>query len=143
MNRVSELSQLIVASWLLADDENPIPTSHGILDRALADALRRAPLPPWASESLHFVDARVGLQCVELPAILDRAQKAQLTTAPNPSYQETKPRISRAAARHFLRKLGIAENDALQFGQALKSAASAAILAKEKFDASAEVLLEG
>jgi hypothetical protein len=125
MDRMSELSQLLVCCWLMATKE-PIPTSHGILDRALYDVYNKGGLPEWARRHLHFADSRVGLQCVELPAVLDRAQKAQLTTAPNPSYNVTQPRISQAMASRVLRKLNVRETDAAEWGRWLREAAERA-----------------
>jgi hypothetical protein len=125
MDRMSELSQLIVSCWLMATDD-PIPTSHGILDRALYDVCNKGGLPEWARRHLHFADSRVGLQCVELPAVLDRAQKAQLTTAPNPSYSVTEARISQEMARRVLRKLNVCEADAAEWGRWLLEAVTRA-----------------
>ena len=126
MDRLTELSQLVVSCWRVAEPERPIPTSHGVLDRALGDVCQNGGFPEWARKHLHFVVSRVGLQCVELPAILDRAQKAQLTTAPNPSYNVTEPRISSEGARRFLRKLSVPEADALEWGMTLANAAKRA-----------------
>ena len=123
MDRLTELSQLVVSCWRVAVPERPIPTSHGVLDRALNDVCLAEGFPEWARKHLHFVVSRVGLQCVELPAILDRAQKAQLTTAPNPSYSVTEPRITPETALRFLRKLSIPEADAMEWGKTLASAA--------------------
>ena len=136
MDRATELTQLIVSCWLIAAPGRPIPTSHGVLDRALRDLWGKEELPEWARGKLHFVDSRVGLQCVELPVILDRAQKAQLTAAPNPSYSVAEPRISQAMARRFLKKLNVAESDARRWGTELADAADRAADELETFELS-------
>jgi len=111
----------VVAAWILGSDEERLPTSHGLLDRALKLAIERGAFPLWG-ERLHFVDSRVGLQCIELPALLDWAQRAQLTTAPNPSYRTTQPQVSKRAARAMLRDLGVSEVDARGWGKILAAA---------------------
>ena len=120
MNRLYEASQLLVASWALGTPEKKIPTSHGLLDRALQEACSRGAFPEWMRNALHFVDSRIGLQCVELPAILEWAQSAELTAAPNPSYQFTELRVSPDAARFLLRRLSVPEREASSWGQTLK-----------------------
>ena len=99
MRHLLDTTELLIASWILGGGDNQIPTSHGILDRALKAAVEDKTCPPWFRAQLHFVDSRIGLQCVELPALLDWAQRAQLTSAPNPSYQSTQVQISDKAAR--------------------------------------------
>jgi len=79
------LAELIVASWKLANANERIPTSHGILDRALRDLIDQDPdIPSWVKEGLTFADTRVGLRCLELPEILDRAQESFLTSEAKP-----------------------------------------------------------
>ena len=85
MQHALDTTELLIASWILGEGGDRIPASHGILDRALKIAVEREAFPDWFREELHFVDSRVGLQCVELPELLDWAQTALLTTAPNPS----------------------------------------------------------
>ena len=122
MRHLLDTTELLIASWILGDGGDRIPTSHGILDRALKIALEREAFPPWLREQLHFVDSRIGLQCVELPALLDWAQRAQLTTAPNPSYQSTQVQISSSAAREILSDLDVSEDDAMKWGKLLRQA---------------------
>jgi len=69
---------------------------------------------------LRFTDSRVGIQCVELPAILDWAQSAELTSAPNPSYSVAEIKVSAQAARVLLRRLKVEEEDARHWGMLLK-----------------------
>lgn len=123
MKTIHDLARLLVASWVLAkDDEQRIPTSHGLLDRALQRVVDHPRFPAWAKAMLHFVDSRAGLQCVELLTILKRAQEAELTTAPNPTYRFTDVEISSAVARRLLRYIDVSEDDAREIGEALREA---------------------
>jgi hypothetical protein len=125
MDRIHDLAQLLVSSWSLAasqDQARLIPTSHGIFDRALKMVADEGLLPSWAMERLHFVDSRIGLQCVELPVILDWAQKSELTAAPNPSYRTTHVQVSPAVARKLLRRISVGEVEAQKLGQGLRDA---------------------
>jgi hypothetical protein len=124
---IHRITQFLIASWILGTDAKRIPTSRGILDRALKRARDKRMLPPWVGQALHFSVARTGLQCVELPAILDWAQSAELTSAPNPSYQYTELRVSPRVARILISKLGISENDATALGQFLSKDAKLAL----------------
>lgn len=116
--------EVLITSWILAgeDDRDRIPTSHGILDRALRAAIESGAFPPWVHDELNFVDSRIGLQCVELPALLNWAQRAQLTTAPNPTYHWTQVQISRGAARRILSELHVPEEEAIEWGGILREA---------------------
>ncbi len=115
--------EVLITSWILGGgDRDRIPTSHGILDRALRTAMERGAFPPWVREELNFVDSRIGLQCVELPSLLNWAQRAQLTTAPNPTYHATQVQISRDAARRILSELEISEEEAGEWGAILRDA---------------------
>ena len=120
MRHLLDTTELLIASWILGGEGNQIPTSHGILDRALMAAVEDKTCPPWVRAQLHFVDSRIGLQCVELPALLDWAQRAQLTSAPNPSYQSTQVQISGKAARRMLLDLDVTEKEAIEWGTLLR-----------------------
>lgn len=122
MRHLLDTTELLIASWILGNGGDRIPTSHGILDRGLKTAVERGAFPPWLGEQLHFVDSRIGLQCVELPTLLDWAQRGQLTTAPNPSYQSTQVQISSNAAREILSDLAVSEDDAVKWGRLLRQA---------------------
>lgn len=129
MDRIQQVAQLLVSSWSVtasAEGDRAIPTSHGIFDRALKEVADAGGLPAWATESLHFVDSRIGLQCVELPMIWDWAQKAELTAVPNPSYRLTQVQISDTAAKKIIRRLEMGENAAISLGRALRDAVSTA-----------------
>jgi hypothetical protein len=125
MDRIQDVAQLLVSSWSVTAQqelERAIPTSHGIFDRALKIVWESGALPEWARESLHFVDSRIGLQCVELPSILDWAQRAELTAAPNPSYRFTVVQLSSQAARKVIRRLDTSEAEVFQVGSELRKA---------------------
>ena len=124
MPHLLDVAELLIASWILGGNEGDdrIPTSHGILDRALERAVTREAFPPDMRDELHFVDSRVGLRCVELPEILVWAQRALLTTVPNPTYQSTQIQISPKAARRILAELGYTKEDATEWGSLLRSA---------------------
>ncbi len=119
--------EVLITSWILGGggDRDRIPTSHGVLDRALRAAIERGAFPPWVHDELNFVDSRIGLQCVELPALLNWAQRAQLTTAPNPTYHWTQVQISRGAALKILPELDVSEEEAMKWGRILREAADA------------------
>jgi len=116
------LARLLVSCWTLSGDDRTIPTSHGLLDRALRAAIKEGAWPDWARSQLHFVDSRVGWQCVELPSILLWAQRAELTTAPNPSYRYTETQIGRRFAERIARRLDVSVEDARRWGTMLREA---------------------
>ena len=120
MQHALDTTELLIASWILGEGGERIPASHGILDRALKIAVEREAFPDWFRKRLHFVDSRVGLQCVELPELLDWAQRALLTTAPNPSYHWAQVQISPEAARQILSDLDIGEKEAREWGHLLR-----------------------
>lgn len=121
MNQLHKVAQFLISSWSLgAEGQREIPTSNGVLDRALKSAYDSGALPAWVRDEIHFTDSRIGLQCVELPAILDWAQAAELTSAPNPSYRFAELKVSPRVARALLRKLKVSEQDATALGRVLK-----------------------
>ena len=122
MQHLLDATELLIASWILGGGDDRIPTSHGILDRALKVAVEHEACPPSLRAHLHFVDSRIGLRCVELPALLDWAQRAQLTTAPNPSYHSTQVQVTPKAARRILSSLGVTEAEAAKWGAHLRQA---------------------
>lgn len=131
---LGQLAELLVACWVVSGQDARIPSSHGLLDRAIYAALKQGAFPEWLHESLHFVDSRVGLQCVEVPAILDWAQRAQLTTAPNPSYQYTQVQVSSWLAQRLLRTQNVSRENAEQWGQVLRSSMEAAIASMRDYE---------
>ena len=120
MRHLLDATELLIASWILGGAGDKIPTSNGILDRALKAAVADEKCPTWLREQLHFVDSRIGLRCVELPAILEWAQRAQFASAPNPSYQLTQVQVSESTARKLLLDLDVSEEKAVEWGRLLK-----------------------
>jgi hypothetical protein len=133
MSELHRLAKLLVCSWTLGETERQdLPTSHGILDRALQLVRDEGSFPEWVWKELHFADSRVGLQCVELPDILDWAQTAELTEVPNPSYRRTRIKIDQGTARRLLSSLNISEDEARRWGETLRQKARQAV---EEFEA--------
>lgn len=121
MARMHDMAQTLVSCWVLANEgDRLIPTSHGLLDRGLHRAVESSAFPDWMRQELQFADSRIGLQCIDLPDLLDWAQRAELTSAPNPSYHTVQVQISPRVARRLLRQLGINEDDAAAWGKALR-----------------------
>ena len=117
MHPTHRLAELLVVAWKLSDAGDRIPTSHGILDKALKTLEESSSMPAWAKKHLHFSNSRVGLQCIELPDILEWAQKSQLTSAPNPSYETMQIQISTLVAESFAEDLEIDSGELLKFGR--------------------------
>ena len=134
MNSLHAATQVILSSLLLAR-ETRIPTSHGLLDKGLKTAIEKGAFPPWVHESLHFADSRIGLQCVELPAMLKWAQSAELTEEPNPSYQYAQFQVSERVARYLLQRLKVDEPDAKRWGELLVECIAAEEQAADSFQA--------
>jgi len=128
MRTMVDLAQLIVASWVIAnaDESSTIPTSEGVIDRALKAAADDPTFPGWAREMLHFVNSRFGLQCVESEAILQAAGKAKLTSDPNPTYTRTEITATPRVARYLLSRLSVSLEEAREIGLALKRGGSPA-----------------
>lgn len=123
MVEIHRLAQLVIACWRLSGENTRIPTSHGVLDRALKTAVNSGAFPEWARKRLHFVDSRIGLQCIELPSILEWAQRSQLTSAPNPSYETTDVQISDRLAEGLLKNLEVGDlKTAVSWGKQLRNA---------------------
>jgi hypothetical protein len=117
-------AELLAALWRLGDgNEVRIPTSHGILDRALRDSLQD--LPAELRDGLTFGVTSVGLRCYELPDILLAAQEAEFTTEPNPTYLSSMVNLDEIAARQAVVAHGLSTEDARRIGRMLKQRASA------------------
>lgn len=112
-----EMANFLVAAWRLAKPGERLPTSHGVLDRALEAVQNR--LPIQFQGELTFVDSPIGRLCRELPDILRAAQESYLTSEPNPTYLTSEIKIGAAAAMDLLDRLSIKIEDGKLFGLAL------------------------
>jgi hypothetical protein len=101
-----------------------MPTSHGILDRALFRL--QGNLPGALKGSLSFSTTAVGLRCLELPDILLAAQEALLTSEPNPTYLSTDVILDEDCARQIVVGNEISTREARKIGEALREAAAQA-----------------
>lgn len=111
-------AELLVALWKLGADGERMPTSHGILDRALKDV--KGQLPSKLS-SLTFSTTGVGLRCFELADILLAAQEAMLTSEPNPTYLSTQVTLGKEEAVSIAITHGLSVADAAALGRAVKA----------------------
>ena len=115
-----ENAELLTALWLLGAEGERLPTSHGILDKALKECM--AVLPPALSASLSFGVTGVGLRCYELPDILLAAQEALLTTEPNPTYLSSLVTLDEDSARQIVLSHGLSTSKAREIGESLLAA---------------------
>jgi hypothetical protein len=114
-----EIAELLTALWRLGrSEEDRLPTSHGILDRALKDCLGDLPEP--LRNGLSFGETGVGLRCYELPEILLAAQEALLTSEPNPTYLSTMVTLDEDTARQIVLSHGLSTVAARGIGQRLR-----------------------
>lgn len=116
-------AELLTALWRLGAPEEPLPTSHGILDRALFRLRDR--LPAAIGQELSFSTTTVGLRCLELPAILLAAQEALLTTEPNPTYLSTQVTLDEDSARQIVVDADLSSSQARLIGAELLEAVKA------------------
>ena len=106
MSSRAESAALLAALWRLGSGGGKrIPTSHGILDRALESSFDS--LPDLLKASLSFGNTAVGLRCYELPDILLAAQEALLTSEPNPTYLSTDVTLDESEARQIVISFGL------------------------------------
>ncbi|MFB6461488.1 hypothetical protein [Bradyrhizobium tunisiense] len=117
-----DLAALIAALWRLGSDGKRMPTSHGILDRALKACLND--LPGALSSNLTFGNTAVGLRCYELPDILLAAQEALITSEPNPTYLSTDVTLGVSEARQIALSCGLSTAQAKAIGSLLVDAAT-------------------
>ncbi len=113
-----EQAELLTALWKLGADTARLPTSHGILDRALKECLDE--LPPELAKNLSFGITGVGLRCYELPAILLAAQEALITSEPNPTYFSSLVTLDDDTARQIVVGFGLSTRKATEIGKRLK-----------------------
>lgn len=125
MAKVQDIAELLVASWVLSNDPSSpesLPAVQGLLDRALYRAMEKGAYPESWRRRLHFVDARVGLKCVELNSVISAAQVAAFTSDPNPSYEATDMKVGVWAARQLLRRhAGVTEPQVKEWGVQLRT----------------------
>lgn len=113
-------AELLAALWKLGAEDERLPTSHGILDKALKNILRQ--LPEQLADGLTFGLTGVGVRCFELPEILLAAQEAMLTSEPNPTYLSSIVTVERNQARQIVLSHGISSANAVNIGRELKDA---------------------
>jgi len=114
-------AELLAALWKLGGiKDERLPTSHGILDRALKECL--GDLPEQLRSGLTFGVTSVGLRCYELPDILLAAQEAMLTSEPNPTYLSSIVTIDDSRARQIAISYGMSSNQAKLIGERLRTA---------------------
>jgi hypothetical protein len=114
-----DYAELIAALWKLGADQERMPTSHGILDRALHEVREKLPEP--YRQGLTFGMTSVGLRCFELPDILLAAQDALITSEPNPTYLATEIALSEGSARKIVVRNGLSTAQAREIGQQIKA----------------------
>lgn len=136
MNRLQDIAELLVASWVLSADKDvdPLPAStYGVLDRALQQALEHDAFPSDWKTRLHFVCSVTGIQCVELDDIIGAAQRAEFTQEPNPSYRATKIKISPHAANALVRRHEFDADKVRQWGVVLRTSVKDALATMKDF----------
>lgn len=126
---MQRLADILVSSWVVATaTENkrakPLPTSEGILDRALKTVIENNDFSEDFRE-LRFIQSSVGVRCPELRRILSWAQAASQTSHPNPSYATTEVKISKEVAEEVLSELEIDIDEATTWGSKLSQAIAA------------------
>lgn len=114
-----DYAEFITALWKLGADSERMPTSHGVLDRAIEDILPR--LPEEFQRGLSFGMTSVGRRCYELADILLAAQDALLTSEPNPAHFSTEIMLDDESAREIVVRNGLSTREARELGRALKA----------------------
>ncbi len=118
MSKVFQLAEFLISAWKIgAHDNAKIPTSHGLLDRALNEV--KDELPEKFRGELSFGTTRLGYRCYELPEILYAAQANLLTSQPNPTYTSTQVQIDDELAYSLIFNNGVDVFEAEDFGRKL------------------------
>lgn len=117
MREIYEFAEFLASAWRLANRDERIPTSHGVLDQALFEM--REKLPENFRDLLTFGNTRVGFRCYELPDVLYAAQANLLTSEPNPTYLTTSVQIDDTVARMLLRRRSVNTTEAVSFAKEL------------------------
>lgn len=121
MSKPFQLAEFLISAWKIgARDNEKIPTSHGLLDRALGELKDDLP-EPFRGE-LTFGTTRLGYRCYELPEVLYAAQANLLTSQPNPTYTTTQVQIDRELAYSLIFNSGVDVFEAEDFGRKLSDA---------------------
>ena len=115
-------AELLSALWRLGAEDELLPTSHGILDKALNDTFDV--LPKVLQDGLTFRVSGVGLRAYEFPDILLAAQEALLTSEPNPTYLKTVVTLDEDSARQIVLGNGISTAQAKEIGGKIANAVS-------------------
>ncbi|MEP4194242.1 MAG: hypothetical protein ABJL99_01255 [Aliishimia sp.] len=111
-------AEILVALWKLGAKSEMMPTSHGILDRALAAISDQL---PEELSTLTFGKTGVGLRSFELPDILLAAQEAMLTSEPNPTYLSTLITLTDDQAAEIAIEHGLSVQNARKLGSELRA----------------------
>ncbi|MGO6747288.1 hypothetical protein ACCS93_33310 [Rhizobium ruizarguesonis] len=117
MREIYEFAEFLASAWRLANKDERIPTSHGVLDQALYEM--KEELPAKFQDLLTFGNTRVGFRCYELPDILYAAQANLLTSEPNPTYLTTAVQIDDTVANMLLRRRRVDVPEAIGFAKEL------------------------
>lgn len=117
-----ERAELLTALWRLGAPDQLLPTSHGVLDKALHETFDA--LPDELRSGLSFRVSGVGLRSYELPDILLAAQEALLTSEPNPTYLKTVVTLDEDSARQIVLGYGISTAEAREIGGRIAEAVS-------------------
>lgn len=140
MTTTHDLARVLISSWVLSGDERVIPTSDGILDLALRDAVKNGAFSGSYGGALHFVESRMGLQCLELESILEEAQQSGLASVPNPSYKKAVVEATPRVARWILARMDVSEEEARRWGKILRDSVEDAKKAIRDSDATSAAL---
>ena len=124
MRELFQMAEFLAASWRLANGNERMATSHGVLDEALHETVDA--LPDQLKDALTFGNTRVGFRCYELPDVLYCAQANLLTSEPNPTYLTTAVQIDEGAARRLIKRQSLDVGKAREFGLKLQDAIEAA-----------------
>ena len=125
MYELLPVTELLFSCWIISGEDETsetLPTTPGVLDYALRDAVNVGIFPEWARKQLHFVNGRMGMRCLELKRIQQLATQAKLTSEPNPSYTHSEVVVGKSVARRCLGRLEISEDEAKTWGQELRRA---------------------
>lgn len=104
-----EYAELLIAIWKLGAPHDPLPITHGMLDRALEG------LPETYRNGLTFGMTSVGRRCFELPDILMAARVAMLIN------ELDYITLSEGSARQIVVRNGLSTAEAREIGKAIKA----------------------